>query len=529
MALPVPREILIKNGTVIDGSGTSRVQRDVFIKDDSIREVGDFKNRNADLVIDAAGKFVVPGFIDIQSHSDSYWTLFTVPNQDSLVAQGITSIIMGNCGSSIAPLAEPDAIKSIQKWADISEVQINWLKLSELYQVLEQRGVPLNVGTMIGHSTIRRGLLREEVRDMTDEEFKMFGKMVDDAMAEGAFGVSFGLAYSHANFVGLPELVQIGKMVGINNGYLGFHLRFDDKRFDQGVAEVIEVGKQAKLPVMISHLRANEGEAWPRLDPAVELIDAAVKKDIPITFNVYPYNVTLSVLYNYLPPWFSRGGKKKLLERIRNKKLRARAVEEMRAQPFKYEDLIIARAPYNPGLAGKKIGDMAVGSGLSAEETALDSLLAGNGQIIILGQTIKEEHVKKLLAHNLSMLGTDAAGYNLRFGGELVHPRSFGTFPRLIAKYVRDDKLMTLETAVAKMTSQPAAQLKMKKRGLLRPNYFADVVIFDPATIQDQATVDQPFRFPTGIEHVIINGKMAHGPFKQANPMVGAILRHGRV
>ncbi len=529
MALPTPREIIIKNGTLIDGSGTSRVQKDVRIKDDTIREIGDFKNRNADLVIDATGKFVVPGFIDVQSHTDAYWTLFTIPNQDSLVNQGITSLVMGTCGSSIAPLPEADAIKSIQKWADISEVQLNWLKLSELYQVLEDRGVPLNVGTMIGHSTVRRGLLREEVRDMTTEEMDMFRKMVDDGMADGAFGVSFGLAYSHANFVGLPELVEIGRMVANNEGYCSFHLRYDDERFDEGVAEVIEVGKQAKVPVMISHLRANGSDAWPRLEPAINLIDEADKKGVKINFNMYPYDVTLSVLYNYLPPWFSHGGKKKLLERIKNKKLRDRVTEEMRQQPYSYADMIIARAPFNPALAGKKIGDMAVGSGLSAEETVLNSLLAANGQIIILGKTIKEEHVKKLLSHRLSMLGTDAAGYDLNFSGELVHPRSFGTFPRVIAKYVRDDKLLTLEAAIQKMTATPAAQMGMKKRGLLRPDYFADVVVFDPATIQDEATTEQPFRYPTGIEHVMINGKMVQGPFKQANPMAGYILRHGRV
>jgi N-acyl-D-amino-acid deacylase len=526
VALPIPKNILIKNGTLVDGSGAARVQADLFIKDDLITEVGNLKNREADLVIDATGKFVLPGFIDIQSHSDAYWTLFTAQNQDSLVQQGVTSIIMGNCGSSIAPLVEPDAIKSIQKWADISEVQINWLSLGELYKILEQRGVPLNVGTLAGHSTIRRGLVREEVRDLTTDELKMFRKIVDDAMRDGAFGVSFGLAYSHANFTSLQEIIEIGRMVAELGGYLAFHLRYDDERFDEGVSEIIEVSRQAKVPVHISHFRANGQAAWPKLDGAVKMIEQARQSGVDITFNVYPYNVTLSVLYNYLPQWFTRGGKKKLLERIKNERLRTRVAEEMRRQPYRYGNMLIAQAPSNRSLAGKTIEELALGSGLSVEETVLNTLLAANGQVIVMDATVSEEHVRKLLAHPLSVVGTDAAGYDLRYRGELVHPRSFGTFPRVIAKYVRDEKILTFENAVQKMTSWPAARLGLKKRGLIKPNYFADIVVVDPATVQDLATTDHPYRYPTGIEHVLVNGKIVHGAFKQANPMAGYILRN---
>lgn len=528
MALPTPRSIIIKNGTLVDGSGAPRVQKDILVKGETIQAVGDFKDKHADLVIDATGKFVTPGFIDVQSHSDAYWTLFTVPFQDSLVRQGVTSIVMGNCGSSIAPLVEPDAIKSIQKWADISEVQLNWLSLSELNQVLEQRGVPLNVGTLIGHSTVRRGLLKEEVREMTPDELQQFRKIVDDAMRDGAFGVSFGLAYSHASFVGLPELIEVGKMVAGSGGYLAFHLRFDDERFDEGIAEVIEVGRQARVPVHISHLRANGEKAWPKLPAAVQAIDAAVQSGVDVSFNLYPYNVTMSVLYNYLPDWFSRGGKTKLLERIKQPKLRSRVIEEMRAQHYAYKGMIVAQAPANKSLAGKKIGDLALDSGLSIEETVLNTLVAADGHVIVFDATVNEEHVRQLLVHPRGIIGTDAAGYDLRYRGEQVHPRSFGTFPRVIAKYVRDEQLLTLESAVQKMTAWPAMRLGMQKRGLVKDGYYADLVVFDPATIQDQATTDHPFRFPSGIEHVIINGKVVLGSFKQANPMAGQVLRRGQ-
>ena len=528
MALPIPRTILIKNGTLVDGSGSARVQMDVALKGEQITAVGDLKSKHADLVIDATGKFITPGFIDIQSHSDAYWTLFTVPYQDSLVRQGITSIVMGNCGSSIAPLIEPDAIKSIQKWADISEVQLNWLTLAELNAVLEQRGVPLNVGTLVGHSTVRRGLIKEEVRDFTPDELQQFKKVVDDAMRDGAFGVSFGLAYSHANFVSLQELIEVGKITAEAGGYLAFHLRYDDERFDEGVAEVIEVGRRAKVPVHISHFRANGRAAWPKMPLAVQAIDAAVGSGVDISFNVYPYDVTLSVLYNYLPDWFSRGGKSKLLERIKQTNLRQRAVAEMKQQPFHYGDMVVAQAPVNKSLAGKRISDLALASSLSIEETVLNTLVAANGHVIVLDSTVNVDHVRRLLVHPRSIIGTDAAGYDLRYRGELVHPRSFGTFPRVVAKYVRDEKIMTLEQAIQKMTAWPAARLGMQKRGLVKKGYYADLTIFDPATIQDQATTDHPFRFAAGIEHVIINGKVVQGPFKQANPMAGQVLRRGQ-
>lgn len=528
MALPIPRSIIIKNGTLVDGTGAARVQKDVLIKGETIAAVGDLKSKHADLVIDATGKFVTPGFVDVQSHSDAYWTLFTVPFQDSLVRQGITSIIMGNCGSSIAPLVEPDAIKSIQKWADISEVQLNWLTLAELNAVLEQRGVPLNVGTLVGHSTVRRGLIKEEVRDLTPDELQQFRKVVDDAMRDGAFGVSFGLAYSHASFVSIQELIEVGKITAEAGGYLAFHLRFDDERFDEGIAEVVEVGRAAKVPVHISHLRANGSKAWPKLPAAVAAIDQAVQSGVDISFNVYPYDVTLSVLYNYLPDWFSRGGKSKLLERIKQPALRDRAVAEMRQQGIHYKDMIVAQAPANKSLAGKKIGDLAVASSLSVEETVLNTLVAANGQVIVLDSTVNEDHVRQLLVHPRSIVGTDAAGYDLRYRGELVHPRSFGTFPRVVAKYVRDEQLLSLESAIQKMTAWPAAHLGMQKRGVIKDGNYADVVVFDPATIQDQATTDHPFRFATGIEHVLINGKVAFGSHKQSNQMVGQVLRRGQ-
>ena len=528
MALPIPRSIVIKNGTLIDGSGSPREQKDVYVRDDAIQGVGNFKDQKADLVIDATGKFVVPGFIDIQSHSDAYWTIFTVPYQESMVAQGVTSVILGNCGSSIAPLVEPDAIKSIQKWADISEVQINWLKLGEMFQVLESRGVPTNVGTLIGHSTVRRGLLREEVRDMTEEELGQFRKVVDDAMQEGAFGISFGLSYSHANFVSQQEIIEIGKMVAEVGGYLAFHLRHDDERFDEGVAEVVTVAQQANVPVHISHFRASGEAAWEKMPQALDRINQASKSGVDISFNMYPYNVTMSVLYQFLPDWFSRGGKKKLLERIKNQRLRDKVTEEMQQQGINWADMVIARAPANRALAGKRIGEMALGSGLTVEETVLNTLLAANGQVIVFGKTLREDDVKQLLQHPLSMIGTDAAGYDLRYRGELVHPRSFGAYPRVIAKYVRDEGVLTLETAISKMTAAPAARLGMNRRGTIKPNYFADMVIFDPATIQDQATTDHPYRYPIGIEHVMINGKVVHGPFAQANSMAGYILRRGQ-
>ncbi|MFO0705172.1 MAG: amidohydrolase family protein [Candidatus Andersenbacteria bacterium] len=528
MASPLPRDIVIKNGTLVDGTGAVRVQQDIYIKGDVVAGVGDYKKQDAELVIDATGKFVVPGFIDIQSHSDAYYTLFTVPNQDSLVQQGITSIIMGNCGSSIAPLIEPDAIKSIQKWADLSEVVVNWLTLGELYGVLEKRGIPLNVGTLMGHSTLRRGLVKDEVRDLTAGEMQQFRKVVDDAMGEGAFGISFGLAYSHANFTTMQELVEIGRMINQTGGYLSFHLRYDDERFDQGVAEVIEVAKTAKVPVHISHLRANGAAAWPKLDGAVAAIDAAVKEGVTITFNVYPYAVALSVLYNYLPEWFSRGGRKKLIERIKNPQLRARVVEEMKRQQINYAGMLVAQAPRNKGLTGKTMGDMAVGTGLGVEETVLNTLLAADGQVIVMDSTLKEEQVRQLIKHPRSAIGTDAAGYDLRYRGELVHPRSFGAYPRMISYYVRDQKVLTLEAAIQKMTSVPAAILGLQRRGVLKANNFADVVIFDPATIQDQATTDHPYRFPSGIEHVLINGRPVVGSFKQGNPMAGMILRRGQ-
>ncbi len=521
-------DLIIKNGTVIDGSGAKGIIADVGVDKDRIAAVGKLDNAKSNKVIDAKGKIVCPGFIDILDHSDSFWTLFTVPRLDSKVMQGVTTIIGGNCGSSLAPTVSKDSVASIQKWVDLANVSINWNRMDEFLSELAKRDIGLNFGTLVGHETLRRGLLKDEVRRITEEEIKVMGRMLLESLNEGAFGMSTGLVFSHAKMAAIDEIKYLAQILRENDALYASHIRGESEELLPSVNEAIEIGRETGVSVEISHLKAVGKRYWPDMLRALEMIDIANEESVDISFDLYPYDTTGSVLYILLPDWVSRGGRKKMISRLRNLGLREKIKKEMRGMNYDYENIVVSICPRLKEVVGQRIVDIARNQEISPEEAIIELLISANGHVIVFDKGIlSEDNIKLSLKNEHSMIASGDAAYNVEYArvGELVHPRCFGAFAKVLARYVREQKVLSLESAIEKMTSRPAQKVGIKERGILKKGNFADVVVFDPKKIVDKADFDNPYQYSEGVEYVFINGEIVVEKGWHTGKLAGRVLR----
>src|SRR3972149_923429 len=353
-------DILIKNGTVIDGTGKEPFLSDVAVSGGVISDIArGIPETRAHEVIDATNKFVSPGFIDVTSHSDTTWTLFDYPGQESMLTQGITTIIGGNCGSSLAPLASGDAIKSIQKWTDVSRINTNWLSMSEFFEELKRRRLGVNFGTLIGHGTLRRGVIGEHIRPLSAEETEKTKFLVTEAMKAGAFGVSTGLGYSHEQPATIDEIANIISPVKEYGGVYKTHLRSEGHEgLLAAVNEAIQIGRSADVPVLISHLKAIGRKEWQYINGALEMIRNAREDGVTISFDVFPYLRTGSHLYQLLPRWAREGGFEGMFERLKNPATFAKIMVDMEPYTLPYERIVIASAK-DTTVVGKTIAELA--------------------------------------------------------------------------------------------------------------------------------------------------------------------------
>lgn len=520
-------DIIIKNGTIIDGSGNKMFMDDIGIKEDKIKEIGDLRNEKAYVIIDAKGQYVSPGFIDINNHSDTYWRIFLDPNLESLVHQGITTIIGGNCGSSLAPLASKDIIQTIQKWADIKLVNLNWLSMKEFFKELENRKIALNFASLTGHATLRRGILGDKVENLSGEKLKPMKKMLEKSLKDGSIGFSTGLVYTHAKLASKEEIVEMAKIVKKYNGVYTTHVRGESEELLQAVAEAIDVARESGVNLQISHLKAMGEKSWPLFEEALKLIEKANKEGINVNFDVYPYTATGSVLYVLLPDWIAEGGKKIMIHRLKDPVIKQKLLKEMKESGYDYSKVVISISPINKTLSRKRIVDIAEAQGRSVEETIIDILIASEGRVITMMEVLSEDNVIKAIKNPLSIISTNGSGYNVghKSSGELVHPRNFGSFPRILARYVKEKKILSWEEAIYKMSGKPAEKFNLKNRGIIKEGNFADVTIFNPKTIEDLATPENPYQYSRGVNYVIVNGKIVLNNGKLENVKAGEVLK----
>lgn len=498
--------LIIKQGHVIDGTGQEGRTADIAVEGDKIVAVADHIGSSAHTVLNAQGKIVTPGFIDAQNHSDSYWQLFDNPLLDSLLLQGYTTILVGNCGASLAPLLSQQALLALQKWHNLEGTNINWQTFGEFVETMSSRRFGCNVASLVGYSTLRRGLVGDNTESLTSQELDALKQSLRDALEQGAFGLSTGLAYAHELNTSEVELYELAQVVKRFDALLSVHLRSEAEGVVESVREAINIAQQAEARVKISHLKLRNATNWAKLDEVVAELETAWHKGAKIRFDVYPYTSIWQVLYSYLPHWAIAGGRQHILEQLRQPVQRNKILMALNNAELSLKELIIASTASNLEINGKTLGKLAADMEISSEQAVLKLIENGGSEVLVFDECLDPRGVEELTRHPLGLIATDGGGFALGSKGKLVHPRCFGAAPRFLRACLNDQQI-TLAEAVRKLTTAPAETIGLSNRGRLAAGYYADVVIFDPALINDLATLTNPYQFPVGIEHVLVNGK----------------------
>jgi N-acyl-D-amino-acid deacylase len=520
-------DIIIKNGTIIDGSGQPMFRADVGIQEGIITHVGDLKNDHAETEIDATKKYVTPGFIDVNNHSDTYWRIFLDSTLESLLYQGVTTIIGGNCGSSLAPLTSHEVMNSIQKWTDMKNVSFNWLSMKEFLAEVEKKNLSLNFASLVGHGTLRRGLVGDETRDISPAEMKSMKKMLAEAMKEGALGFSTGLVYTHAKLATSREIAELAEVVKKHNGVYTTHIRGEGHELIRSVEEAIRVAQITGVRLQISHLKAMGEKNWGLMEEALSMIETARTSGIDVHFDVYPYTATGSVLYILLPDWVTEGGRNMMLTRLKDPDVRHRVIKEMIESEHDYSKIIISISALDKTLNHKRISEIAELQGKSIEDAIIDILIASEGRVVTMMEVLSQKNVDKAVINPFSIISSNGSGYNIEHKetGEMVHPRNFGSFPRVLASYVRGRSVVGWEEAIRKMSGLPAEKFQIEKRGIIIKDNHADIIVFDPNVIHDEATVENPYQYSKGVDWVIVNGKAVVKNGEITNGRPGEVIR----
>jgi len=523
--------ICIKNGNIADGTGSSRYKGDIYIENGKIVEIGDKIKCKPDIEIDASNFIVCPGFIDMHGHSD--YTLLVNPLADSKVRQGVTTEVIGNCGQSAAPILG-EAKEEAQRIAERYEIDIDWTYMGEYIERLKRDGTSINVAPLVGFGTIRLSVMGFEARDPTDDELERMKSLIARSLDEGAVGMSTGLRYVPQSYAKTEEVIELVKVVAERGGVYTSHVRDegDGGKLIEAIQEAIRIGRESGVSVEISHLKILAKPLWHLCDEMLELIENARKEGVRVEADQYPYRASGTSLMAWIPKWAREGGNEKLVERLEDPETRKKIKEEL-AKVIEIrgggENALISRFEPNKSLEGKTLTEASKEMGLSVLDAAIklvEIAARENKGIGIINFNQSEENVRKIMKKPWVMVGTD--GYALKPEGILAkgvaHPRSYGAFPRVLGRYVREEKLLTLEEAIRKMTSLPASKLGFKDRGLIKERMVADIVIFDPNTILDKATYMNPHQFPEGIEYVIVNGEVVVEKGKHTGELPGEIL-----
>lgn len=525
-------DILIKNGRIVDGFNAPSFNGDIGIKDERIIAIGSLGIGSLGTkIINAKDKVVCPGFIDIHSHSD--FTIMVNPKAESKVRQGVTTEVCGNCGFSGAPQYHQlkDRIKKI---CQEFEINYEWNSLKEYLELLEGIGLGVNFVPLIGQGNIRASIVGYGDRRPTIKEVDKMKKLIAKCMEHGAFGISTGLIYPPGCFTKTDELIEICKVVGEAGGMYITHLRNEADKLLDAVKEAIDIGGMANIQkVHISHFKACGKRNWDKLHAVFEEIEKDLGFGLSITCDRYPYTAASTDLDAILPNWVYEGGIEKELERLKDQQLRNKISNQISTthQDINYWNSIMissVKTQANKWMEGKRISEIVAEKKIVDPcELVFSLLLEEEGRVEVILFDMSEDNLREILKKPYAMIGSDAsarADYGI-LSTTRPHPRAFGTFPAVLAKYVREEKLLNLEEAIYKMTYQPAQLLGIKDRGRLKEGNFADIVVFNLEKVKDLATYASPFLYPTGIEYVIINGKIIIEKGNHTGTLAGKVIR----
>ena len=524
-------DILIKNGLIIDGSGARAFKKDIGLIGNRIVAIDDLTNSTADMIIDAENLVVSPGFIDIHTHTDI--ELIINSKAESKIHQGVTTEVSGNCGYSPFPLNDIDFRELDKNTFEEYGIHIDWRNIDGFLRKLEDQKISINYATFTGHGNLRSYVLGKNDIQATPEQLKEMKDILERSMADGSFGLSTGLEYAPGSYSSTTELIELNKMVAKNGGIYATHIRSEDDHVEEAIQEAIQICKQAEVSTQISHLKACNFANWDKVDNILEMIHTAADSGMPVKADRYPYIAYATGLTMFLPLWSRQGSTEEILSRLQDnttaKKIKD-YVEDKGQRLGGWERLVISScfSEKNRLWEGKSVQACAVELSTTPFEFIRNILLEEKNRVQIVGFGMDENNLKKVLSSSLVMIGSDGtavAPYGKLAEGK-PHPRYYGTFPRVLGKYSREDKIFDLATAVRKMTSMPAAKLGLQNRGLIAKDYFADLVLFNPETVIDNASFVDPHQFPSGIEYVIVNGEITIKNGKHTGAQAGTVLRH---
>lgn len=507
---------IIRGGTVYDGTGGDPRQLDIGIKGDRIERIALHISDSATSEIDASGLAVSPGFINMLSWATE--SLLEDGRAQSDIRQGVTLEVFGE-GVSMGPLNEEMKEDMRRHQGDI-RFEIAWTTLSEYLEHLVRRGIAPNVASFVGATTVRVHVLGYEDRQATAEELETMKGLVRQAMEEGALGVGSSLIYAPAFYASTEELIELCKVAAEYGGMYISHIRSEGNQLLEEVDELITIARRANIPAEIYHLKASGESNWPKLDQVIEKIEQARSEGLRITADMYNYTAGATGLDAAMPPWVQEGGLEAWIERLRDAETRNRVAREMREPAGQWENLYLAagspekvllvsfKNPELKHLTGKSLAEVAEMRGTSPEETAMDLVVEDGSRVGTVYFLMSEENLRQKVALRWVSFGSDASAPSTEgvFLKSNPHPRAYGNFARLLARYVRQEQVIPLQEAIRRMTSLPALNLGIEERGILKKGNYADIVIFDPETIQDHSTYADPHKYATGVSHVFVNG-----------------------
>jgi len=531
-------DVIIRNGKIIDGSGNPWVSGDIAIRGDRIAAIGKLDGAKAKRVIDATGLVVSPGFIDMLGQSE--YSLLIDNRSLSKLSQGITTEITGE-GASIAPQNDR-TIAELQPQMDPYHLKVDWKSLCDYFARLEKTGTPLNIGTYVGATLVRQAILGDADRAPTPEELEKMKAMVEEAMQQGAFGISTALIYPPGHYAKTEELIELAKVASRYGGIYASHMRSEGQSEVAAVQEALRIGQEAQLPVEIFHLKVIGQPRWGTMPKIVGMIQAARDAGQDVSADMYPYVAGGTALASALPPWVAEGGTDKMLERLKDPANRARIKKEMATEHPNWENLylgsggasgvlisgIVSTDPAIKKYDGKTLAQAATDQKKNPLDALFDLVLADKAQTGAIYFIANEDDLRYGLKQPWTSIGLDAPESSL--DGPTFephgHPRAFGSMPRFLGHYVRDEHLLPLEQGIRKITSLPAQRERLQDRGLLKVGYFADITLFDPMTILDRATYESPNVLSQGIKYVFVNGQLEYELDHITGATAGRVLRH---
>ncbi len=521
-------DVLIRQGTIYDGTGMPSYVADIGVRKDRVIAIGYLTESTAELEIDASGLAVAPGFFNMMSHA--HLSLLKDGRAMSDVLQGITFEVLSEI--SLSPVTKSTA----EFWASAfveEDVELTWSQLGEYLETVETSGVAPNFGTFVSAATVRMNVLGMDDVDPTPEQLEVMKAQVGQAMEDGAFGLTTALIYAPGTYAETEELIELAKVAGSYGGIYTAHIRSEANQFIEAIDETLRIGREGKLPVKIHHLKAGGQPNWYKMDIAIAKIEALRREGIPVTADMYTYVAGATGLDASMPTWVQAGGYDKWVERLQDPEIRARVKAEMATNAQDWENLGYFAGPEgmmfiefkNDGLKkymGKTLAEVAADRGQDPLDTIIDLVIEDGSRVGTVYFLMSEENLIKQIRQPWVMFGSDAPAPAAE-GKELeraVHPRTYGNVARLLGKYVRDEQVIPMEEAIRRLTLLPAQTLNIRDRGRLVPGYFADIAIFDPATVTDHATFDDPHHYSTGVMHVLVNGVpvVANGEHTNATP-----------